>query len=267
MNFEFSNTSIFLRNCWLVFSRRRSLSPCVSLFFVCVVAFFSASLDCSFIQIDTTNILFICGGAFSGLQDIIARRTINSSIGFNANISSYKSNDTTATKDSALFGLVEPGDVVKYGLIPEFVGRFPLVVSTHALDVDQLVRVLKEPRNALYRQYRQMFAMRGIDLVLTDDALVATSELAMERNTGARGLRSILERSMLDAMFEVPSMPNVHTVYVDENVIRGVTPAMMISGDDTVEDALSTRDADGSNTEGSNTEGSSDDDDAKEAVA
>ena len=140
-----------------------------------------------------------------------------------------------------MFGLVEPNDVVKYGLIPEFVGRFPLVVSTHALDTEQLVRVLKEPRNALYRQYRQMFAMRGIDLVLTDDALSTTAELAMARNTGARGLRSILERSLLDAMFDVPSLPNAHTVYVDADTVNGITPATVLSGDDTLENFLNTK--------------------------
>jgi len=210
-----------------------------NLTFFCLSSFFSSFFR--YIQIDTTDILFVCGGAFSGLQDIIARRTINSSIGFNAKISSYKSENTTATKDSALFGLVEPNDVVKYGLIPEFVGRFPLVVSTHALDTEQLVRVLKEPRNALYRQYRQMFAMRGIDLVLTDDALSTTAELAMARNTGARGLRSILERSLLDAMFDVPSLPNVHTVYVDADTVNGITPATVLSGDDTLENFLNTK--------------------------
>jgi ATP-dependent Clp protease ATP-binding subunit ClpX len=208
----------------------------------------------SYLQIDTTDILFVCGGAFSGLQDIIARRTINSSIGFNAKISSYKSENTTATKDSALFGLVEPGDVVKYGLIPEFVGRFPLVVSTHALDTEQLVRVLKEPRNALYRQYRQMFAMRGIELVLTDDALEATAELAMARNTGARGLRSILERALLDAMFDVPSMPDVHTVYVDGDAVRGVTSASIITGDQTLEAFLMQKEADALDEEDENSE-------------
>ena len=194
--------------------------------------------SCRYIQIDTTDILFICGGAFSGLQDIIAKRTVNSSIGFGACISSYSSKDANVAKDSHLFGMVEPADIVSYGLIPEFVGRFPLVVSTLALDVPQLVRVLTEPRNALYRQYRQMFAMRGIDLHFSDEALEAAAELAMARNTGARGLRSILERALLDPMFEVPDMPDVNAVYVDAAAVRGQGPARILSGSETLESFL-----------------------------
>jgi ATP-dependent Clp protease ATP-binding subunit ClpX len=191
-----------------------------------------------YIQIDTTDILFICGGAFSGMQDIIAKRTVGSSIGFGANISNYSSAETNAEKDTELFGMVEPTDVIQYGLIPEFVGRFPLVVSTHALDVDQLVRVLTEPRNALYRQYRQMFAMRGVDLHLTQGALETAARLAMARNTGARGLRSILERALLDAMFEVPDHPDANAVYVCSRTIEGLEKATILSGTETLKKFL-----------------------------
>ena len=134
--------------------------------------------------------------------------------------------------------MVEPTDVIQYGLIPEFVGRFPLVVSTHALDVDQLVRVLTEPRNALYRQYRQMFAMRGVDLHLTQGALETAARLAMARNTGARGLRSILERALLDAMFEVPDHPDANAVYVCSRTIEGLEKATILSGTETLKKFL-----------------------------
>ena len=192
-----------------------------------------------FIEIDTSNILFVCGGAFSGLQDIIAKRTINSSIGFEATLSTYKSDSKdSARKDSELFEAVEPGDVVKYGLIPEFVGRFPLVVSTHALDIEQLIQVMTEPENSIYRQYRQMFAMNGIELVFSEDAFETIAVLATSRNTGARGLKSIVEQALLDVMFEVPSTHDVHTVYVNAETIQGTKPALVVCGDDKLENYL-----------------------------
>ena len=172
------------------------------------------------------------------MQDIIAKRAVGSSIGFGANISNYSSKDTTADKDTELFGMVEPTDVIQFGLIPEFVGRFPLVVSTHALDVDQLVQVLTEPRNSIYRQYRQVLAMDGVDLHLTRDALETAARLAMDRNTGARGLRSILERALLDTMFEVPSHPDANAVYVCSETIQGREKAKILTGDMTLKKFL-----------------------------
>ena len=170
-----------------------------------------------FLQVDTSNILFICGGAFSGLDKVILRRTNKSDIGFGA--------DSQAPADAASIGellrKVEPEDLMKYGLIPEFVGRLPVVATLGELDADALVRILLEPKNSLTRQYTKLFEMEGVEVDFREDALKAVAEKAMERKTGARGLRSILESVLLDTMYELPSSESIAKVVVDEGVIKG----------------------------------------------
>jgi len=152
------------------------------------------------LHIDTTNILFICGGAFAGLEKIIETRQDQKSIGFNADINESRNGlETDRFKD------VKPEDLSKYGLIPEFIGRVPVVVALDALDEDALVRILSEPKNAIVKQYQELFKMDGVELEFTDEALRAIAKMALERKTGARGLRSIIEESMLDIMYEIPS--------------------------------------------------------------
>ena len=170
-----------------------------------------------FLQVDTSNILFICGGAFSGLDKVILRRTNKSDIGFGA--------DRTATEDAAGIGellrKVEPEDLMKYGLIPEFVGRLPVVATLGELDAEALVRILVEPKNSLTRQYTKLFEMEGVEVDFREDALQAVAQKAMERKTGARGLRSILESVLLDTMYQLPSTDAIAKVVVDEGVIKG----------------------------------------------
>jgi ATP-dependent Clp protease ATP-binding subunit ClpX len=177
-----------------------------------------------FLQVDTTNILFICGGAFAGLDKVIQDRSDKSSIGFSAKV------QTEATKKNlgeTLEG-VEPEDLVKYGLIPEFVGRLPVLATLDELDADALVRILKEPKNAYTKQYGKLFEMEDSEIDFRDDALVAIAEKAMERKTGARGLRSILESVLLDIMYDLPSEKDVSKVIVDESVIKGTSEPMRI---------------------------------------
>eukprot|EP00968_Pinguiococcus_pyrenoidosus_P005765 scaffold375_cov210-Pinguiococcus_pyrenoidosus.AAC.7 len=191
-----------------------------------------------FIKIDTTNILFICGGAFAGLEGIIDNRMSDFSMGFGATL---QSNLQEASVQGSRFQAAEPSDLVSFGLIPEFIGRFPLVVSTTALDKGQLCQVLTEPKNALVRQYNYLFAMAGCDFHVTDGGLRAVAGKAYEKNTGARGLRSILEKLLLNAMFAVPSgttEPNsskspikIHAVVVDELAGAGVRPPLLLTGD------------------------------------
>jgi ATP-dependent Clp protease ATP-binding subunit ClpX len=170
-----------------------------------------------FLQVDTRNILFIVGGAFAGLEKIISNRSAKSGIGFSADVKGEKEQKTAGQ----LFHDVEPEDLIKYGLIPEFVGRLPVVATLDELDEDALVRILVEPKNALTKQYHRLFEMEGADLEFRDDALRALARKAMLRKTGARGLRTILENVLLDTMYELPAMENVTKVVVDEAVVNG----------------------------------------------
>lgn len=170
-----------------------------------------------FLQVDTRNILFICGGAFSGLEKVIQRRSEKGGIGFSAEVHS---------KDHELSGnrwlsRLESEDLVRYGLIPEFVGRLPVQATLEELDEEALVTILTQPRNALVKQYARLFEMEGVELEFREDALGAIARKAMDRKTGARGLRSIMENILLDTMYELPSMENVSKVVIDEAVIRG----------------------------------------------
>jgi ATP-dependent Clp protease ATP-binding subunit ClpX len=169
-----------------------------------------------FIQIDTTNILFICGGAFDGIEKIIQNRIGKKSMGFGAKIESKKEFDIGDTLKSML-----PQDLLKYGLIPEFVGRLPIVVTLHSLDKDALIRVLTEPKNALVKQYQKLFEMDGVTLDFEQSALGRIAEKAIERNTGARGLRAILEETMLDVMYDIPSKAAVEKCIIDEEAVDG----------------------------------------------
>jgi len=166
----------------------------------------------SFIQMNTSNILFICGGTFDGLDEIVRRRMGRSSIGFKAN--------EGESEDDPLFH-VQPEDLVKYGLLPEFVGRLPIVATLHPLSMEHLVRILLEPKNSLIKQFKRYFEMEGVKLRFTQEALTAIAKLAIERKTGARGLRSILEEALLDTMYKLPSLKNeVKEVIVTEETIR-----------------------------------------------
>ena len=177
-----------------------------------------------FLQVDTRNVLFICGGAFAGLERVIQERSEKSGIGFGADIKS-KTDDKHV---SEFLNSLEPEDLVKYGLIPEFVGRLPVVATLAELDEDALVTILTEPKNALVKQYQKLFELEGVELEFRDDALRAIARRALARKTGARGLRSILEKALLETMFELPSMENVTRVTVDANVIEeGSQPLFM----------------------------------------
>jgi len=169
-----------------------------------------------FLQVDTTNILFICGGAFAGLDKIISERGRKTSIGFGANVASPEDRKT-----GELFREVEPEDLLRFGLIPEFVGRVPVLATLEDLDEDALVQILSEPKNALVKQYQRLFDMEEVELSFHEDALKAIARKAIERKTGARGLRSILESILLDTMFELPAMEGVEEVVISEEVITG----------------------------------------------
>jgi len=177
-----------------------------------------------FLQVDTSNILFIVGGAFAGLDKIIRSRSEKGGIGFSAEI---KSKDEDINLGEVLFD-VEPQDLIKYGLIPEFVGRLPVVATLEELDEDALIQILTEPKNALTKQYEKLFDMEGCEIEFRDDALRAVAKKAMERKTGARGLRTIMEQILLDTMYDLPSMEGVSKVVIDENVIGGETKPYMI---------------------------------------
>jgi ATP-dependent Clp protease ATP-binding subunit ClpX len=170
-----------------------------------------------FLQVDTSQILFICGGAFSGLEKVIQNRSHSTGIGFAAEVKGKAENpDIGETLRD-----VEPEDLVKYGLIPEFVGRLPVVATLEELDEEALIRILVEPKNALVKQYKALFEMEGAELEIRDDALVAIARKAMARKTGARGLRTIIEGVLLNSMYDLPSLDNVSKVVVDETVIEG----------------------------------------------
>jgi ATP-dependent Clp protease ATP-binding subunit ClpX len=177
-----------------------------------------------FLQVDTSNILFIVGGAFAGLDKIIRSRSEKGGIGFSAEI---KSKDEESNIGEVLYD-VEPQDLIKYGLIPEFVGRLPVVATLEELDEDALIQILTEPKNALTKQYEKLFDMEGCEIEFRDDALRAIAKKAMERKTGARGLRTIMEQILLDTMYDLPSMEGVSKVVIDGNVIDGEAKPYMI---------------------------------------
>jgi ATP-dependent Clp protease ATP-binding subunit ClpX len=176
-----------------------------------------------FLKIDTTNILFICGGAFAGLEKVIESRTESTSIGFGAVVKSKTSRNLTE-----LFKDVEPEDLIKYGLIPELIGRLPVVATLEELSEDALVSILTEPKNALVKQYAQMLALEGVDLDVRPEALAAIAKKAIKRKTGARGLRSIFEQSLIDTMFDLPSASNVEKVVVDVGTITDNRPPLLV---------------------------------------
>jgi ATP-dependent Clp protease ATP-binding subunit ClpX len=179
-----------------------------------------------FLSIDTTNILFICGGAFAGLEKIIGKRIGKNQVGFGADIRSKRSSE-----DADLHSQVMPEDLLAYGLIPEFIGRLPVVSAVHQLTREDLVKILLEPRNALVKQYQRFFNYDTIELVFTEDALWSISDRALERETGARGLRSIIEQALLDVMFELPSRKDVSKcVITKETITRNLKPTLVTSG-------------------------------------
>ncbi len=177
-----------------------------------------------FLQVDTSNILFICGGAFAGLDKIIVNRSSKSGIGFVAEVKSTERERNIGE----LLHDVEPEDLIRYGLIPEFVGRLPVVATLEELDEPALIQILLEPKNALTKQYRKLFDMEDVELEFRDDALRAVAKKAMERKTGARGLRTILENVLLDTMYDLPSTTNARKVVVDESVVIGETKPYVI---------------------------------------
>ncbi|WP_170345065.1 ATP-dependent Clp protease ATP-binding subunit ClpX [Ruegeria atlantica] len=185
-----------------------------------------------FLQVDTTNILFICGGAFAGLDKIIAQRGKGSAMGFGADV---RDNDDRGVGE--IFKELEPEDLLKFGLIPEFVGRLPVLATLEDLDEDALVTILTKPKNALVKQYQRLFELEDVELAFTDDALKAIAKKAIERKTGARGLRSILEDILLDTMFELPGMKNVSEVVVNEEAVMSDSQPLFIYTDAAPESA------------------------------
>ena len=180
-----------------------------------------------FIQIDTTNILFICGGAFAGLEDIVEQRIGRGGVGFGADI--VNPNDKNIGE---LFDQVQPEDLMKFGLIPEFIGRLPVIGSVAHLDQEALIQILTEPKNALVKQYQRYFAFESAELVFTDEALLAIANAALERGTGARGLRSILEETLLDVMYELPGAEDIARVEVTAEAVAGISPPLLLSAKD-----------------------------------
>ena len=180
-----------------------------------------------FVQVDTGNILFVCGGAFDGLVKVIRARSEKGGIGFGAQVKSKE--DRKAIGE--VLREVEPEDLIKYGLIPEFVGRLPVVATLEELDEKALVQILTEPKNALIRQYQKLFAMEGVELEFRDGAIDEIAKKALQRKTGARGLRSIMEHALLDIMFELPSLKDVSKVVVDEEVVKGKSKPLLIYAD------------------------------------
>jgi ATP-dependent Clp protease ATP-binding subunit ClpX len=180
-----------------------------------------------FVQVDTTNILFVCGGAFDGLEKVIRNRSEKGGIGFGAEVKSK--DDRKAVGD--VLRSVEPEDLIKFGLIPELIGRLPVVATLEELSTEALVEILIEPKNALVKQYQKLFSMEGVELEIRPGALQAVAKKALERKTGARGLRSILENVLLDTMYELPGMDNVSKVVIDENMISGDNKPLLIYAD------------------------------------
>ncbi len=185
-----------------------------------------------FLQVDTTNILFICGGAFSGLEKIISDRLQGKSIGFGAHVSNPDERRT-----GEILKQSEPEDLLKYGLIPEFVGRLPVIATLEDLDVEALVTILKQPKNALMKQFQKLFEMEDVSLTFTEDAGIAIAKKAIERKTGARGLRSIVENILLDTMFDLPGMDGIDEVVVDKDVVGGTKEPVRVYADKHAESA------------------------------
>ena len=192
-----------------------------------------------FIQIDTTNILFICGGAFAGIEDIISKRTGKKLMGFGADVQSQEKKDVGEILKSIL-----PEDLLKYGLIPEFVGRMPIIVTLHQLDEAALIDILTKPKNALTRQYKYLFELDGVELSFDEDALVAIAHKAIERKTGARGLRAILEDVMLEIMFDIPSRNDIKSCIITRDVIEKKAAPGLIYRDDVPRLEASRRESD-----------------------
>jgi len=177
-----------------------------------------------FLQVDTSNILFICGGAFSGLESIIQRRCEETGIGFGANVASIKL-DKNIDK---LISQVRPEDLIKFGLIPEFVGRLPVTTTLNELDEDALIKILTEPKNALSKQFNKLFEMEGVELDIREEALLEIAKKAIERKTGARGLRSIIENILMETMYKVPSEDALNKVVVDASVVKGESEPLLV---------------------------------------
>ena len=184
-----------------------------------------------FIQFDTTNVLFICGGAFDGMENIIQRRKGERVIGFNSDFTAVKEDDQN------LLAQVQPEDLLKFGLIPEFIGRLPVLVSLEALDEDALVRIMKEPKNALIKQYKKLFDLDHVELEIEDEAVVAIAKKAIERKTGARGLRSIFEKAMMDIMFDIPSRDDVKKCIVTKETIENQQEPVLILDENTTKNS------------------------------
>ena len=178
-----------------------------------------------FLQVDTTNILFICGGAFSGLDKVIARRGAEISIGFGAKVKHFQEQST-----GELIKILEPEDLIKYGLIPEFVGRMPVLATLEDLDKHSLVKILKEPKNSLLKQYEKLFEFDDVQLIFKDDAILEIAKKAVNKKTGARGLRSIIESLLLKTMFKLPTMEDVVQVIVDQSVVKNNSEPLIIHG-------------------------------------
>ncbi len=183
-----------------------------------------------FLQVDTTNMLFICGGAFAGLDKVISDRGQGSSIGFGATVS-----DPDERRVGAVLQDCEPEDLVKFGLIPEFIGRLPVIATLEDLDAESLVMILTQPKNALLKQYQRLFDMENVQLTLSEDALLAVAKKAIERRTGARGLRSILEGILLDTMFELPNLRGIEEVVVNAEVVEGRAKPLYVHGEKAAE--------------------------------
>jgi ATP-dependent Clp protease ATP-binding subunit ClpX len=187
-----------------------------------------------FLQVDTTNILFICGGAFAGLDRIISQRGKGSAMGFAADV-----RDKDERNIGEVFRDLEPEDLLKFGLIPEFVGRLPVIATLEDLDEDALIIILTQPKNALVKQYQRLFELEDTQLTFTDEALSAIAKRAIERKTGARGLRSILEDILLDTMFELPGMDNVTEIVVNEEAAASDAAPLMIYAENSKKESAS----------------------------
>jgi len=177
-----------------------------------------------FLQVDTSNILFICGGAFSGLESIIQHRCEETGIGFGANVASIKLEKNA----DRLISQVRPEDLIKFGLIPEFVGRLPVTTTLNELDEDALIKILTEPKNALSKQFNKLFEMEDVELDIREEALMEIAKKAIERKTGARGLRSIIENILMETMYKIPSEEDLNKVVIDSSVVRGESEPLLV---------------------------------------
>lgn len=185
-----------------------------------------------YVQIDTSNILFICGGAFAGIDQIISRRLSKGSIGFNANVrkDTFDPASGAASTSENLIDSIETSDLISFGFIPEFCGRFPTILGTKTLTLEEIIQVLTQPKNAILKQYAYQFAAYGVDLHITPEALLLIAESALKRNTGARGLRSIFEKLLTTAMYVIPDEPSCHTVLVDDLAVTGKRSVLLLKG-------------------------------------